>query len=140
VTEKPRHSTQSDTGLGHATGLAARILEFIASDDKRSRHFLQGVGVQLATLREAARSPMCVLSVLDAVARDEQILRALHEHERITPDMIELARARLEFQTNAAGSRRADAEDPQVVREKFFADLQAVLKQRWDQELGQNNS
>lgn len=116
MTEKHYLSTQSDTGLDHATGLAARILEFIASDDKRSRRFLQGVGIQLATLREAARSPIFVLSGLDAVVRDEQILRALHEHERITPDMIELARARLEFQTTADGSRRAAPSDPQVVR------------------------
>jgi hypothetical protein len=83
---------------------------------------------------------MCVLSVLDAVARDEPILRALHEHEGITPTMIELARARLEFQTIVDGSRRANPADPQVVREKFFADLQAVLKQQREQEPSQSNS
>jgi Protein of unknown function (DUF3572) len=114
-------------------------LEFIASDNQRSRGFLQNMGVLPATFRETARSPTFVLALLDAVAQDAQILRALNEREQITPDMIELARARLEFQTTADGSRRTDPEDPQAVREKFFADLQAVLKQRRDQEPSHSN-
>ena len=139
MTETPRRSNSPDMGLDHTTGLVARILEFIASDNQRSRGFLQNMGVQPATFRETARSPTFVLALLDAVAQDAQILRALHELERITPDMIELARARLEFQTTADESRITKPEDPQVVRDKFFADLQAVLKQLRDQKPSHSN-
>lgn len=99
----PRYSgsiPHSDPGLDHARELVARILDFLISDNARLTRFLQLTGFPLEALRATARSPSFMLSVFGAIAEDEQLLRALSEHEQITPEIIEMTRAALAFQVS----------------------------------------
>lgn len=119
----------SDLGLEQAKGLAARILDFIASDRSRLRRFLQLTGFHPDAFRESAQSPLFILTVLNTVADDQQLLRALEEHEQITPDMIEMTRARLAFQVSVEAIQQGRSDQQAVtVKEKVQHQLRALLR------------
>lgn len=129
MSSKSDFTSFSDIGLDHAKELVARILNFIVSDEARLRRFLQLTGFKPETLRDAAQSPLFMLSALDAVAKDPQLLRMLGDQEQITPDMIESIRARLAFQvTVEVTGEGADSHRPGVVKERVEHQLRGLLK------------
>jgi hypothetical protein len=97
-------------GLDQAEGIVVKILNFVASDGVRLARFLNLTGFRAETLREASQSRLFMLHVLDAIAKDENLLQQLNEHEGVQPEMVELARSRLAFQAVAEVTRPASGE------------------------------
>lgn len=119
----------SDPGLEHARALSARVLNFIISDSARLTRFLQLTGCSLESLHEAAQSPLFMLSVLGSVAKDQPLLSALAEQERITPEMIEMTRARLAFQVSLEAVQHGQsAREAATIRKKVQDQLRRLLQ------------
>lgn len=93
-----------------AQELVARIVDCLNSDEPTLTRFLQATGLQPKTMRESAQSPLFMLSTLESVAKDEQLLCAFGELEQITPEMIELARTALALEIAIQTTKPSDAE------------------------------
>jgi hypothetical protein len=109
---QPDSTPVSDPGLDDVKTSVARILEFIVSDEARHRTFLQTSGFRPDADRDAPQSPLFLLTILDAVSKDQSLLMALEWHERITCEMIQMCQARLVFEISvevAGLSRQGDA-------------------------------
>lgn len=78
---------------GEAIGI--RALSFIASDPDRIGRFLVQSGLGPDSLREAAREPGFLISVLDHLLADESMLLAFCEGEQVRPDNLWAARRAL---------------------------------------------
>jgi hypothetical protein len=114
-------------GLDQAERLVVTVLNFIASDSSRLAHFLSITGFPLETLQEVEQSSVFMLSVLNSVAKDEELLRALQEKEHIGADEIELARARMAFQVVAEASGQGRGElERNAVKAKVKRQLDAL--------------
>jgi hypothetical protein len=85
-------------GIDVAEELVVKVLDYVISDRSRFVHFLSSTGFDYETIKEAAQSRLFMLSVLEYASKDERLLQVLGEQENVTPDMIDLARARLAFQ------------------------------------------
>jgi len=130
MARRPPPSRPADTALDHAKELTARILRFVVSDDGRLARFLQRTGFRLEAIRVAARTSLFMLTVLDAVAEDELLLRDLGQHERITPDMIGMTRARLALQASIEAIQAGPGDrEAAAVRYKVRQQL-GILRQR----------
>jgi hypothetical protein len=75
--------------------LAIDALTFLAEDVERLTRFLGLTGIDPAAIREAAREPHFLGSVLDYILGDEALLLAFAANHRLNPDMIARARRHL---------------------------------------------
>lgn len=75
--------------------LAIDALGFLAEDGERIGRFLAITGLEPATLRDAAREPLFLVSVLDHLLADEALLFAYAANRRLEPESIADARIRL---------------------------------------------
>ena len=78
-----------------AEEIAARALAFLAQDMDRLGRFLALSGLDPASIREAAREPHFLPSVLDHLLTDERLLLEFADAERLRPETVAEARRRL---------------------------------------------
>ena len=71
--------------------LAVRALAFLAQDPARLGAFLALTGIGPGDIRQAAADPGFLAGVLDHVAADESLLRAVAEHAGVAPETVERA-------------------------------------------------
>jgi Protein of unknown function (DUF3572) len=76
-----------------ASALAITALGYLADDPEHLERFLALTGVSPADIRSTAREPGFLAGVLDYIAGDEALLRAVAAHAGVAPE--ELDRARL---------------------------------------------
>ena len=115
--------------LDHAKDLVARILEFVADDQQRLRHFLTEAGFSLESAQDLAQSPAFMVSVLDTILKNEMLLAILGEREGIRVPLIELTRARLSFHLAAEMTRQSE-EDAQAlaIKERVRTQLRTLSR------------
>jgi hypothetical protein len=80
---------------GEAEAMAIAALGFLAGDGERLGRFLAVTGLGPDTLRDAAREPAFMSSVLGHVAADETLLLAFAANEGLPPERVAAAAARL---------------------------------------------
>ena len=83
-----------------AEAVAAQALGFLATDPERIARFLSLTGLRPDTLRQAAREPGFLPSVLDFVLNDQALALAFAEQSGLEPETV-------------AKARRVFADDPQ---------------------------
>jgi hypothetical protein len=71
--------------------IAIGALGFLAEDPARLSRFLDITGLNPATLREAAREPRFLASVLDYLMADESLMLAFAAHQGVSPETIAAA-------------------------------------------------
>jgi len=71
--------------------LAVQALAFLAQDPVRLGAFLALTGIGPGEIRKAAADPAFLAGVLDHVAGDEGLLRAVAQHAGVTPETVERA-------------------------------------------------
>ena len=76
-----------------AEKLAIQALGYLAGDPERLGHFLASTGIGPEMIRKAAADPSFLAGVLDHVAADEPLLRAVAHHAGVAPQDIEHAQA-----------------------------------------------
>jgi|SRR5437867_6806395 len=89
-----RRQSKSGRREMHAAAqeLAIAALGFIAAEPERLGHFLAVTGIELHSIRAAAREPPFLAGVLDHVAAEEQLLRAFAAENDIGPAAVMRAR------------------------------------------------
>ena len=80
-------------GRAGAESLAIQVLNFIVADVDRIIQFLNITGLQPETIRESAASSHFLLGVLEYVAKDDELLKAI-DQEAIDPVFIVLSMQR----------------------------------------------
>jgi len=71
-----------------AEHLAIQALEYLAGEPDQLARFLSLAGLDLATLRSAARDPQFLTGVLEYVTADEPLLLALAKHMQLRPQEL----------------------------------------------------
>lgn len=71
--------------------IAIGALGFLAEDPARLSRFLDITGLNPATLRDAAREPRFLASVLDYLMADESLMLAFAAHQGTSPETIAAA-------------------------------------------------
>ncbi|MBQ0820543.1 DUF3572 family protein [Microvirga sp. HBU67558] len=90
----------SDPGLDEVKATVARILDFIIADEERLHSFLRTSGFRPDADQAAAQLPLFMLTILDAVSKDQQLLSALARQQGITHEIVQMCQARLLFQVS----------------------------------------
>jgi hypothetical protein len=107
-------------GRADAESLAIQVLNFIVADVDRIIQFLNITGLQPETIRESATSSHFLLGVLEYVAKDDELLRAIDQEAEIRPAAILVALAHLSPEPKAASlDQKVDA-PPQLPRRNLF--------------------
>jgi hypothetical protein len=75
-------------GRSDAESVAIQDLNFIVADVNRIIQFLNVTGLQPETIRTSATSSHFLLGVLEYVAKDDELLKAIHEDLKIRPTAI----------------------------------------------------
>ena len=75
-------------GRGDAESIAIQVLNFIVADIDRIIQFLNITGLQPETIRESATSSHFLLGVLEYVAKDDELLKAIDQEMKIRPAVI----------------------------------------------------
>jgi hypothetical protein len=75
-------------GRDDAESVAIQVLNFIVADVDRIIPFLNVTGLQPETIRMSARSSHFLLGVLEYVAKDDELLKVIHEELKIRPTAI----------------------------------------------------
>lgn len=75
--------------------LAIEALGFLAEESERLSRFLALTGLEAGNLRQAAREPHFLGSVLDHLLNDESLLLAFCADRHLQPDAVQRARQRL---------------------------------------------
>jgi len=78
-------------GRGDAESIAIQVLNFIVIDVDRIIQFLNVTGLQPETIRKSATSSHFLLRVLEYVAKDDELLKAIDQEMQIRPAAILLA-------------------------------------------------
>jgi Protein of unknown function (DUF3572) len=75
-----------------AADLAVAALAYLAGDPEHLERFLALTGISPGDIRTAARAPDFLAGVLDYVAGDEPLLRAVAAHADVAPEELDKAR------------------------------------------------
>jgi hypothetical protein len=75
-----------------AETVAIHVLSFLSEEPDRLGRFLAVTGIEIDSLRDAAREPNFLLGVLDYLAADEPLLRQFSGQADIPPEVISRAR------------------------------------------------
>jgi len=78
-----------------AETVAIQALSFLAADHTRLARFLAETGLGPETMRGAAQSPEFLVSVLDFVLGDENLLKEFAEAHELKPSTVGAAREAL---------------------------------------------
>ncbi|MET0528031.1 MAG: DUF3572 family protein [Microvirga sp.] len=107
-------------GRGDAESIAIQVLNFIVVDVDRIIQFLNVTGLQPETIRKSATSSYFLLGVLEYVAKDDELLKAIEREMKIRPAVILAAIVHLSPEPEAKSSdQKADAA-PQLPRRNLF--------------------
>ena len=107
-------------GRGDAESVAIQVLNFIVSDVDRIIQFLNVTGLHPETIRESATSSHFLLGVLEYVAKDDELLKALDQAMRIRPAVILAAIVHLSPEPEAKPSDKKVDAAPQLPRRNLF--------------------
>lgn len=108
------------TGRGDAESIAIQVLNFIVIDVDRIIQFLNVTGLQPETIRESATSSHFLLGVLEYVAKDDELLKAIDREMQIRPAAILLAITLLSQQSeNSPPDKKIDPAS-QLPRRNLF--------------------
>ena len=91
VTESDMSETfqgRTIAGRGDAESVAIQVLNFIVADVDRIIQFLNVTGLQPETIRTSATSSHFLLGVLEYVAKDDELLKAIDDELKIRPAAI----------------------------------------------------
>ncbi|MPR12515.1 DUF3572 family protein [Microvirga tunisiensis] len=113
---------RSIAGRGDAESIAIQVLNFIVSDVDRIIQFLNVTGLQPETIRASATSSHFLLGVLEYVAKDDELLKAIDEELKIRPAAILAAIVHLSPEPEMkplTGDKKVDAA-PQLPRRNLF--------------------
>ena len=91
VTESDMSETfqgRTIAGRGDAESVAIQVLNFIVADVDRIIQFLNVTGLQPETIRTSATSLHFLLGVLEYVAKDDELLKAIDDELKIRPAAI----------------------------------------------------
>jgi hypothetical protein len=104
-----------------AEDVAIQVLNFIVSDLDRMIQFLNVTGLQPETIRDSARSPLFLLGVLDYVAKDDELLKAIHQELAIRPAAVMAAILHIAPEPEEPSVRKKPtAAVPSVSRRKLY--------------------
>ena len=78
-----------------AETVAIQALSFLAADHPRLARFLVETGLGPETLRGAAKSPEFLVSVLDFILSDENLVKEFAETHELKPSTVAAAREAL---------------------------------------------
>ena len=78
-----------------AAALAIAALGYLAGDPEHLERFLALTGISPGDIRTAAREPDFLAGVLDYVAGNEALLRAVAVHANVAPEELDRARQAL---------------------------------------------
>jgi hypothetical protein len=109
-------------GRGDAESVAVQVLNFIVSDVDRIIQFLNVTGLQPETIRASATSSHFLLGVLEYVAKDDELLKAIDEELKIRPAAVLAAIVHLSPEPEMKplnGDKKVDAA-PQLPRRNLF--------------------
>lgn len=81
--------------LPRGDDLTARILSFLAADDKRLSRFLEVSGLTVAAMRHAAGSPALADALLEHILEDDVRTFAFASYCEVSPDEVMALRRRL---------------------------------------------
>ena len=108
-------------GRAGAESLAIQVLNFIVADVDRIIQFLNITGLQPVTIRESAASSHFLLGVLEYVAKDDELLKAIDQEAKIRPAALLAALAHLSPEPKATPlDKKVDA-PPQLPRRNLFS-------------------
>jgi hypothetical protein len=107
---------------GDAESVAIQVLNFIVSDVDRIIQFLNVTGLQPETIRASATSSHFLLGVLEYVAKDDELLKAIDEELKIRPAAILAAIVHLspEPEMKPPGKDKKVDTAPQLPRRNLF--------------------
>jgi hypothetical protein len=108
------------TGQGDAESIAIQLLNFIVADVDRIIQFLNVTGLQPETIRASATSSYFLLGVLEYVAKDDELLKAIDQELKIRPTAILAAIVHLSPEPEAKPvDKKVDAA-PHLPRRNLF--------------------
>ncbi|WP_262266274.1 DUF3572 domain-containing protein [Microvirga yunnanensis] len=108
------------TGRGDAESIAIQVLNFIVADVDRIIQFLNVTGLQPETIRASAQSSQFLLGVLEYVAKDDELLKAIDQGLKIRPTAILAAIMHLSPEPEAKTSDKKVDVAPQLPRRNLF--------------------
>jgi hypothetical protein len=95
-------------------------LNFIVADVDRIIQFLNVTGLQPETIRASATSSHFLLGVLEYVAKDDELLKAIDQELKIRPAAILVAIVHLSPEPEAKPSDKKGDTAPQLPRRNLF--------------------
>ena len=107
-------------GRGDAESIAIQVLNFIVVDVDRIIQFLNITGLQPETIRASARSSQFLLGVLEYVAKDDDLLKAIDHELKIRPAAILAAIVHLSPEPEEKPLDKKVASTPQLPRRNLF--------------------
>lgn len=111
---------RSIVGRGDAESVAIQVLNFLVADVDRIIQFLNVTGLQPETIRASARSSHFLLGVLEYVAKDDELLKAIDQELKLRPAAVLAAIVHLSPVPNAEPSDKKSNAAPQPPRRNLF--------------------
>jgi hypothetical protein len=107
-------------GRGDAESIAIQVLNFIVADVDRIIQFMNVTGLQPETIRESATSSHFLLGVLEYVAKDDELLKAIDQDMKIRPAVVLAAIVHLSPESDEKAREEKIAATPQLPRRNLF--------------------
>ena len=107
-------------GRGDAESVGIQVLNFSVSDVDRIIQFLNVTGLQPETIRASSTSSHFLLGVLEYVAKDDELLKAIDQELKIRPAAIFAAIVHLSPEPEANPLDKKDHAAPQLPRRNLF--------------------
>ena len=107
-------------GRSDAESVAIQVLNFIVADVGRIIRFLNVTGLQPETIRTSATSSQFLLGVLEYVAKDDELLKAINQELQVRPTAILAAIVHLSPEPEAKPAARKVNAAPQLPRRNLF--------------------
>src|SRR5918993_2269270 len=107
-------------GRSDAESIAIQVLNFIVADVDRIIQFLNVTGLQPETIRASATSSHFLLGVLEYVAKDDELLKAIDQELKIRPAAILAAIVYLSPEPEAKPSDNKVDAAPHLPRRNLF--------------------
>jgi hypothetical protein len=107
-------------GRGDAESIAIQVLNFIVADVDRIIQFMNVTGLQPETIRDSATSSHFLLGVLEYVAKDDELLKAIDQDMKIRPAVVLAAIVHLSPESDEKTREEKVAAAPQLPRRNLF--------------------
>jgi hypothetical protein len=107
-------------GRSDAESVAIQVLNFIVADVDRIIRFLNVTGLQPETIRASATTQHFLLGVLEYVAKDDELLKAIDQELMVRPAAILAAIVHLSPEPEEKPLNAKVAATPQLPRRNLF--------------------